>query len=275
MPFKNLFFGAAFDDGPNDFSAAEFATKLVAANGHLTAALAAVALELPGVQLLPMANAVLNLVNEERYGHASAQAATIERLARLEGFVAETLVVQKTRHTLVERFLPLSRLAELCVAPRPTNESGAARALAEGILFGSGRPVMLIPPKFTGEAAFRRVMIAWDGGARAARAVGDAALFISNAESVQVVCVAEAAKGAIAGADLAARLSNDCKNVELVDLPPFEGDVARAIERQVKAMQPDLLVTGAYGHARVVELILGGVTKSLIQHSETPLLMSY
>jgi len=275
MLFRNLFFGAAFDDGPKDLSAAEFATKLVAANGHLTAALAAVTLELPGVQLLPMAHAVLDLVNEERLGHASAQATTIERLARLEGFVAETSVVQKARHALVEHFLPLARLAELCVLPRPTNEIGAARALAEGILFSSGRPVVLVPPKYAGEAKFRRVMVAWDGSARAARAVGDAASLISNADSVQVVCVSEATKGAIVGADLAARLSNDRKNVELVDLLPLEGDVAKAIQHQVKTTQPDLLVMGAYAHARVVELVLGGVTKSLTQHSETPLFMSY
>ena len=276
MFYKNLFFGATFDDGPKDFSAAEFATKLVAPpNGRLTAALAAVSLELPGVQLLPVAHAVLDLVNEERLGHAAAQAATIERLGSLEGFIVETLLVQKTRHALIEYFMPAARLADLCVLPRPTNEIGAAKALAEGILFNSGRPVLLVPPEYAGAAEFRKVAVAWDGSARAARAVGDAASLISGAELVQIICVAEESKGMIAGADLAARLSRDCGRVELIDLPPLEGDIGKGIQEQVKLTRSDILVMGAYAHARLLELVMGGVTKSLMRESETPLFMSY
>jgi nucleotide-binding universal stress UspA family protein len=276
MAFKNLFFGAALEDGPKDLSAAEFATKLVASpNGRLTAALAAVTMELPGLQVLPMAHAVLDLVNEERLGHASAQASTIERIGQLEGFVVETLVVQKSRHALINHFMPYARLADLCVAPRPTNETGAANALAEALLFNSGRPVMLVPPEYAGDASFRKITVAWDGSARAARAVGDAASLISNAESVQVVCVAEESKGVIAGADLAARLSSDCKRVDLVDLPPREGDIGKAIQQQVDKTQSNLLIMGAYAHARLLELVIGGVTKRLMQQSETPLFLSY
>jgi nucleotide-binding universal stress UspA family protein len=276
MVCKNLFFASAFDDGPADLSSAEFATQLVASpKGRLTAALAAVSAELPGLQVLPMAHAVLDLINEERLGHASAQAATIERIGQLEGFPVETVVVQKSRHALMDHIMPYARLADLCVAPRPTSETGAANALAEALLFNSGRPVMLVPPRYAGDASFRKVTVAWDGSARAARAVGDAASLISNADAVQIVCVAEDLKGVIPGAGLAARISSDRKRVELVDLLPLEGDVGKAIQRQVKEAQSSLLVMGAFAHARLVELVIGGVTKRLLQHSETPLFLSY
>jgi nucleotide-binding universal stress UspA family protein len=275
MAFRNIFFAAAFDNGPGDMTAAELASRLVASNGHMSAALGAVTMELPGVDLLPMAHAVLDLVNERRLGHANAQKTTIERLAGLEGFVVEADVIHKSRHAFIEHALPFARLADLCVLPRPTNETGAARSLAEGILFGSGRPVLLVPPKYSGDAAFRRILIGWDGSARAARAVGDAQRFLVEAEHVQIVCVAEEAKGTVAGADLAARLSRECRNVDVVDLAPVGGDVYESIRRHIEAAQPDLLVTGAYVHARVVELIAGGVTKGLLLHSETPLLLSY
>jgi nucleotide-binding universal stress UspA family protein len=276
MAFKNLFFGAAFDDGSADTSAAEFAAKMAAcSNGRLTAAVAAVALELRGLELLPMVHAVRDLVNDERLSHASAQKTAIERAASLAGFAVETLVVQKSRHALLEQFLPLARLADLCVLQRPTNEIGAARALAEGVLFNSGRPVVLVPPGYKADAEFPIVTIAWDGSARAARAVGDAAPILSEAELVQIVCVAEEAKGAIFGADLAARLSRDCKRVELANLPSGEGDIGGAIQNQAMSTRSHLLVMGAYAHARLVELIMGGVTKSLMRESEIPLFMSY
>jgi nucleotide-binding universal stress UspA family protein len=275
MQFKNLFFGAAFDDGPTH-SAAEFAAKMAArSNGRLTAGLAAVTLELPGLQLLPMAHAVADLVNDERISHASAQKAIIERAANLAGFPLETLLIQKSRHAVIAQFLPLARLADICVLPRPTNEIGAATALAESLLFNSGRPVVLVPPDYTGDATFQSVTVAWDGSARAARAVGDAASIISEAELVQIVCVAEESKGVIPGADLAVRLSHDCKRVELVNLPGLDGNIVGAIQNQANFTQSNLLIMGAYAHARLLELIMGGVTKSLMRESEIPLFMSY
>jgi nucleotide-binding universal stress UspA family protein len=276
MAFKNLFFAAAFDDGPTDPGAAEFAGKMASrSNRRLTAALAAVTLELPGLKVLPMAHAVADLVNDERLNHASTQKAIIEKAASLSGFTVETLLVQKSRRAVIEQFIPLARIADLCVLPRPTGEIGAARALAEALLFNSGRPAVLVPSNHTGDAVFPKVMIAWDGGARAARAVGDASPIILEAERVQIVCVAEESKGAIPpGADLAARLSHDCKGVELVDLPA-QGDIGRAIQDQAKLIHADILIMGAYAHARVFELIMGGVTRSLMQESEIPLFMSY
>jgi nucleotide-binding universal stress UspA family protein len=276
MAFTNLFLGEVFGDGAPDPSALRFASRLLPrANGHLTAALGALILDLSAVELLPMAEAAVKFVNDERQNAASAAARNIENLGMTEGFVAETHVVQKPQQALVEYCVSLARLADLCVFSRPTKELGAHMGLVEGILFHSGRPVLLVPPDCKDGGRFSHVTIAWDGSARAARAVGDATSIISDADCIQIVCVSEDLKRNVAGADLAAQLSRRCKKVEVIDLPAIYGDVGRAIRNHIELTRSELLIMGAYAHARLWELVVGGVTSSMMQEATIPVFMSY
>ena len=276
MAFTNLFLGEVFGDGTPDPSALQFASGLLPrAKGHLTAALGALILELSAIELLPMAHAVVDFVNEERQKSASAEARNIENLGNIEGFAVEAHVVQKPQQALIEEFVSLARLADLCVLSRPTSERGAQRGLVEGILFDSGRPVLLVPPDHKEGGRFQNITIAWDGSARAARAVGDAASIILDADCVQIVCVSEDLKHSVAGADLAAQLSRRCKRVELIDLPPIDGDIGKAIRNHAELTRSDLLIMGAYAHARLWQFVVGGVTSSTMLEATVPVFMSY
>jgi nucleotide-binding universal stress UspA family protein len=276
MPFTNLFMGEIFGEGPPDPAPLRFLHRLLPqSNGHLTAALGAALLDLSFVETLPMASAVVSFVNEGRYNSAIAAARDIENIGMTQGFAVETHVFQKPLQELVESCIGLARVADLCVLARPKKEMGAHMSLVEGILFDSGRPLVLVPTSYKEGDQFLNVAIAWDGSARAARAVGDATSIISKADTVQIVCVSEESKRIAAGADLAAQLSRRCKKVELVDLPAINGDVGSTIRNHTELTRSDILIMGAYAHARVLEMVIGGVTRTMMLEATIPVFMSF
>ena len=118
-------------------------------------------------------------------------------------------------------------------------------------------------------------MIGWDGGARAARAVGDAMPLLTRAEVVEIVCVVPDASKSVAGADLAAHLARHCKNVTITDLPTQHGDVSRTLHSHATRMRANLLVMGAYAHPKLLQMVLGGVTSGMLSEAELPVLLSY
>ncbi len=242
--------------------------------GDLTVALGALFVNLSGMEVLPIAQAAVDVANDERLEAASAEARRIENLGA-DGFSVETHILQQPQDALIQRFAWLARLADLCVLSRPVGERGVQKRLVEGILFGSGRPVLLVPQGDRNRGAFRNVAIAWDGSARAARAVGDAMQVICAADSVQVVSVSEDQKHDVAGADLAAKLSRRCKHIELIELPPLDGEIGKAIRNHVELTRTDLLVMGAYAHARLWQFVMGGVTSTMMLGAELPVWMSY
>jgi nucleotide-binding universal stress UspA family protein len=92
---------------------------------------------------------------------------------------------------------------------------------------------------------------------------------------VEVLCVTPDAAKSIAGADLAAHLARHCKQVTLTELPKQHGDIARTLRAHVEMAKADLLVMGAYAHPRVLEMVMGGVTRDMLAEAEVPLFLSY
>ena len=185
MFYKSLFFGATFDDGPKDFSAAEFADQ-IGGPAERTLDCGAGGCVIGAARRSAPAGGPSRpgLVNEERLGDAAAEAATIERLGSLEGFVVETLLVQKTRHALIEQSPP-AVLLQNCASPRPTNESVQQKALAEADRRnpGSGR-FCSVPPR----CRCRRISQGCggaDGSARRRAQLATPRLSISGAELVK------------------------------------------------------------------------------------------
>jgi nucleotide-binding universal stress UspA family protein len=275
MPFTNLFIAQTFGGGLVEHSALRYVKEMAAQEkGHLTAALGALFIDLSVIEVLPLARAAVDVANDERLEAASNESRSIENLGSTEGFSVETHVIQQPQEPLIKYFASLARLSDLCVLSRPS-DNGVQRRMVEGILFGSGRPVLLVPPGFKDWAGFRNVAIAWDGSARADRAVGDAMPIISSAASVEVVCVSEDLKHDVPGADLAAQLSRRCERVDVIDLPPLGGDIGKAIQNHVELTRADLLIMGAYAHARLWQLVMGGVTSSVMAGAMVPVFMSY
>lgn len=149
------------------------------------------------------------------------------------------------------------------------------RDVIQAMLFMSGRPVITIPPNWERGARFQNVLVAWDGGARAARAVGDAMPFLIRAEQVEILCVSPDASKSVDGADLATHLARHCRRVTVTDLQKEHGDVARTLHSHAAMVKADLLVMGAYAHSKLLQMVLGGVTSHMLAEAELPVLLSY
>jgi nucleotide-binding universal stress UspA family protein len=159
-------------------------------------------------------------------------------------------------------------------------ESFIADHFVENVVMSSGRPVLLIP--YAGEFPLigTRVMIAWDGSREATRAVHDALPFLKRADEVTIVTVNELSihslPSDVPGADVAAMLARHEVKVTVRaveaghDLPIGEVLLSRASD-----LNADLLVMGAYGHARWQELVLGGATRTVLNASTLSVLLSH
>ncbi|KQU19026.1 universal stress protein UspA [Methylobacterium sp. Leaf94] len=176
---------------------------------------------------------------------------------------------------LVARLTARARLADLTVLDAEARELDLDRDLIDGILFRSGRPLLVVPPGCETYAA-RRILVAWDGSARAARAANDALPFLRAAELVEVVSVVgeKDLSTSAAGAEFAPHLARHGVTVSAVDVPVV-GDVAETLRVRAGEIGADMLVMGAYRHSRLQEWFLGGVTQSLLKRSPLPLYLSH
>jgi nucleotide-binding universal stress UspA family protein len=173
-----------------------------------------------------------------------------------------------------------ARYADLAIVGQAdTDDPAGPLYLPEEVTLASGRPSLVIP--YIGPAATlgQRVTVAWNAGREAARAVNDALPILVRAQAVDVVTVnpseAPFGHGAEPGADLALHLARHGVKVEVERIETREIDVANAILSHLADRGSDLLVMGAYGHSRLRELVLGGVTRTILHDMTVPVLIAH
>jgi nucleotide-binding universal stress UspA family protein len=152
--------------------------------------------------------------------------------------------------------------------------------LAEDVVMQSGRPVLVIPNAGHFEGFGNRILVCWNGGREAVRAVNDAMPLLANADKVTVLAVNPEKPGSgdhgdIACADIAHYLARHGIKVEAASVRTDQGDVGEVILSKALDLDADLIVAGAYGHSRTREWILGGVTKTLVHETPVPAFLSH
>jgi nucleotide-binding universal stress UspA family protein len=174
-----------------------------------------------------------------------------------------------------------ARHADLTIMLRPggTAPSDWRTSVFEGVLFGSGRPVLLIPPTWRDAPIGRNVVVAWNGKREAARALSDAAPLLENADTVTVLTVdarpSADGVGPAPGADIAAHLARRGLKVEVRNLDGLGHDAGEVLMEASAGLNGDLLVMGGYGRPRLHEWIFGGVTRAIIDRAQIPVLISH
>jgi nucleotide-binding universal stress UspA family protein len=155
-------------------------------------------------------------------------------------------------------------------------DNAGARAVAEAVIFGSGRPTMLMPTGKTVEK-LDRLAIAWDGSRVAARAVGDARDLLERASAVSVVTVTDEKplKDKNAGERLAASLRQAGLKAEFSAIRAEDCPIAETLQQHAVATGAGLLVMGGYGHSRLRDFVLGGATQGVLTDLRLPVLLSH
>lgn len=168
-----------------------------------------------------------------------------------------------------------ARVCDLVVFGRAQDDASPDRAaVLEATLFGAGRPLLLVPSEPPAEIG-ERVVIAWNDGAEAARAVAGALPFLDSAKAVHVLTAGTRRTAPEVGQDLVGYLqwrgiAADCEQVASTN-----GPVAEALLQAAAGIGADLLVMGGYGRTRLSELVLGGVTRHVLSHPTIPVLMAH
>lgn len=159
----------------------------------------------------------------------------------------------------------------------PIYPYAAMEYFAEGLVFESGRPVLLMPELKSSALTFDRITIAWDGSRVAARALADAIPLVGTATSISVVQIVgdKDLSRAASAADAVRNLTIHGLKAEAIELPLEGGDAGETIQAFCQRHASDLLVMGAFGHSRAREFVLGGVTRTILDRPKLPVLLSH
>ena len=168
----------------------------------------------------------------------------------------------------------LARLTDLTVVPHPeAGDDVSSSDALHAVLFDSGRPV-LIAPQVPGPRIGSRVCVAWNGTAESAAAVQAAIPWMQRAEAVQILTADEYQRRGPGAPELAGYLALHGIQVQAAKFRPIEKDVGRGLLDAARAFDADLMCMGAYSHSRLRQLILGGVTRHVLENATLPVMMN-
>lgn len=174
-----------------------------------------------------------------------------------------------------------ARYADVAIMTRPSDGPGGdlREEVIEGVLFHSGRPALIAPPNWKGEAVGKRVVVAWDASREATRALSEAQPLLESAEKVTVITIDAKPKmfghGEQPGANIAAHLSRRGLPAEVKNVDSAGRSASVTILEEANARNADLVVMGGYAHSRLRELVFGGATRDLLRAANVPLLMAH
>lgn len=170
------------------------------------------------------------------------------------------------------------RYADLAVVGQadPDAATGEAGDLPGQLALAAGRPVLAVPYVGKYPSMGENVLIAWNASREATRAVNDAMPILQQAKSVTVLTVnPNNGHGQQPGADITLHLARHGVKVTSTQIVSDELDPADLILSRAADLGADLLVMGAYGKSRLREMVLGGVSRHMMQHMTAPVLMSH
>jgi nucleotide-binding universal stress UspA family protein len=209
---------------------------------------------------------------------ARAAIARFEQTAKRAGLSAETRTISASISGAADQIGRIGRRFDLVVVGQPGRQKSLPdEVVDEGVLFESGRPVIFVPFIHEGGVKLDRIMVCWDGGRAATRAIADAMPLLRKAKQVEVVNIGNrpSKEDEIPGADLGQHLARHGQKVTVKRITAPDIDVSSAILSYAADSNADMIMMGGYGHSRLREFILGGVTRSILESMTVPTLMSH
>ena len=222
------------------------------------------------------------VVMAAQYDTSVEQAAVVldqfEIAARRLGIPHDAKSTFNVSYAATRTVTEMSRLYDLNIVAQPDRSNPSQTDfLSEAVLFGSGRPVLMVPYITHAPIKTDRVLICWDGGVPAARAVHDAMPFLRKATTIDIVSVNEVEDAAseISSAALIAHLARRDLSARPHQLTADNSNIHNAILSLAADNDTDLIIMGGYGHSRLREFILGGTTRGMFESLTVPALISH
>ena len=221
---------------------------------------------------------IIETQREDNETAAEAAIKSFTAATEQAGISAESLMTSASIAAAGDQFARMARRFDLAIIGQAEREtSSTEQIIGETALFESGRPVIMVP--YIQRAPFKtdNVMICWDGSRTAARAVADAIPIIRKSGRVEIVIVASerGKQDEIEGADIGQHLARHGLKVDVHRISGGNIDVGDALLSHAADSGADFMVMGGYGHSRLREFVLGGVTRSIFESMTVPVLLSH
>jgi nucleotide-binding universal stress UspA family protein len=262
---------------PQDF-AADYAVSVAKAFGaQITGVAFVYEPVIPDTVMGGIPTDLIEIQREENTKAAKAAVDRFEAAAKTAGVSAAARMLDASLAGAATTFGQIARRFDISVVGQANPERGAAEELMiEGALFESGRPLIVVPYIQKQGLKLDRILLSWDGGRMAARAIADAMPLLARAKAVDLVIVTERGKNEeITGATMSEHLARHGVAAAVKRIAKGDIAVQDAILDYVADSGADLIVMGGYGHSRLREFILGGVTRSILKSMTVPVLMSH
>ena len=257
----------------------------VSVAGALEAHVAGVAfvydLSIPMSELGYNPRGAMDITDELRRENEAAAKAAIDRFAAATaraGVSAEPRMLIASTGNAGVQFSRIARRYDLAVVGQTEpNGSAAESTITENTLFESGRPVIVVPYIHNAQFKLDRVMVCWDGSRPAARAIADAMPLLERAGTIEVVIIANerGKQDQIEGADMGQHFARRGLKVKVNRVMRNNLDVANVLLSHSANSDANFIVMGGYGHSRLREFVLGGVTRTILHSMTVPVLMSH
>jgi nucleotide-binding universal stress UspA family protein len=212
----------------------------------------------------------------EKAGKAAV--AKFDAAAQRAGVSAQSHLLETELAGIDELFAKTARRFDLSVVGQiEPRKDFAEEILPQTALFGSGRPVLVVPYIQKAGMKLDRVLVCWDGSRAAARAIGDAMPLLARSKSIDVVTITrnEEPRDELPGVDIAQHLARHKLKVDFKRIVAKDQDVASIILSTAADLGSDMIVMGGYGHSRLREFVLGGATRGILAAMTIPVLMSH
>ena len=179
--------------------------------------------------------------------------------------------------------IDLARLHDVVVMPAPEVD-GSNRHFVESMIFDTGRPTLLLPSGLLPSGGDRKamqkldtVLVAWDYGREAARALSDALPILARAKKVHILSIfgEKGLNTSCTPSDLQTYLAAHKVNYILEERVRTEGVISDLIADTAMELGADMIVMGAYSHTRIRERILGGATSDILANPPLPVFLSH
>ena len=282
MAFKDVLLQVSSYPEPTPDAAIEQAVSFAEALGAHISALT-FNIEIPSTSNV-LANALLDLhgmVAAERQksvANARNLVSVFESVATKRGVPHGYVIEASTTSQLAAIVTEHARMHDVTMIP-VGEEVGLQQYVAECVIFGSGRPTVVLPeaPKIRRPLSIDVVGVAWDFSRPAARAIADAMPILERAKTVRVVTITQekASDTKHSGAELMRHLAFHGIEIVVEEEEAAGRSIGQALEDYATAHDLDLLVMGAYGHSRLRDFVLGGATKTVIAPPPLPVLLSH
>jgi nucleotide-binding universal stress UspA family protein len=175
-----------------------------------------------------------------------------------------------------QTILAAVRRFDLTVFPQLATSSFGTHAVNVATVgLGSGTPVLIVPERGAPMAIGRKILVGWKESRESTRALRDALPFLTAADEVHLLTVSADARTDFD--DLLRRnlTAHGCRNIQIHVDRNTDLSVANSIQRHAGMVGADMVVLGLYGHSRVRELFLGGVSRDMLGDLQLPMLLSH